>query len=375
MYNKTTRQNKNKRIAFLIPSLSTGGMERVMSEVANYIAINTQTDCHLILYGKSREIFYEISPNIKVYKPSFEFNDNRRQWMTVKTMWFIRSTIKEIKPNIVLSFGERWNNLVLLSLLGIKTSIFVSDRSSPKINHGFIHNNLRRLLYPLATGVIVQTKIAKEIFDSKFKNRNIKVIGNPIREINYNKNIERGKIIISVGRLIRTKHFDRLINIFAETDSKDWKLVIIGGDSNKQSNKALLQNRIQELNLEDRIILKGVQDNIDEYLLEASIFAFTSSSEGFPNVIGEAMSAGLPVIAYDCISGPSDMIDNGKNGYLVPLFDDDKFKNNLQYLIDHKIEREIMGVYAKESIKRFSSEMICKQIYSFISSKYSINTK
>jgi len=360
---------------FIIPSLESGGMERVMCEIVKYISNILNTECHLVLYGKTRKVFYDLPKNVQVHKPSFEFNNRYRLWMTFKTMYFIRSIIKKLRPDTVLSFGERWNNLVLLSLLGIKTSIFVSDRSSPKINHGFIHNNLRRLLYPLATGVIVQTKIAKEIFDSKFKNRNIKVIGNPIREINYNKNIERGKIIISVGRLIRTKHFDRLINIFAETDSKDWKLVIIGGDSNKQSNKALLQNRIQELNLEDRIILKGVQDNIDEYLLEASIFAFTSSSEGFPNVIGEAMSAGLPVIAYDCISGPSDMIDNGKNGYLVPLFDDDKFKNNLQYLIDHKIEREIMGIYAKESIKSFSSEMICKQIYSFISSKYSINTK
>jgi GalNAc-alpha-(1->4)-GalNAc-alpha-(1->3)-diNAcBac-PP-undecaprenol alpha-1,4-N-acetyl-D-galactosaminyltransferase len=100
-----------KKIAFVIPSLNAGGMERVISEQANYIATNTQTDCHLILYGKSREIFYEISQDIKVYRPSFEFDDKRRQWMTVKTMKFIRSTIRAIKPDSALSFGEMWNSI------------------------------------------------------------------------------------------------------------------------------------------------------------------------------------------------------------------------------------------------------------------------
>lgn len=369
MYNKTTRQNKNKRIAFLIPSLSTGGMERVMSEVANYIAINTQTDCHLILYGKSREIFYEISQDIKVYRPSFEFDDKRRQWMTVKTMKFIRSTIRAIKPDSALSFGEMWNSLVLLSLIGIKSPIYISDRSAPNVSHGRFQDYLRKALYPRAAGVIAQTYKAKELFKEQFYNKNVTVIGNPIRQIKDVNSIQREKIVVSVGRLITSKNFNRLIDIFHSVENKDWKLIIIGGDSNKQTNSLELKQQINKLNLNDRVILAGTQKNVEKYLLKASIFAFTSSSEGFPNVIGEAMSAGLPVIAYDCISGPSDMIENGKNGYLVPLFDDERFKNNLQYLIDHKIERELMGVYAKESIIRFSSEKICEQFYTFLSSK------
>ncbi|MDD4729003.1 MAG: glycosyltransferase [Dysgonamonadaceae bacterium] len=353
---------------FIIPSLESGGMERVMSEIIKYISKKKHTECHLVLYGRTRKIFYDLPNNVKIYKPHFKFNNKYRSWMTIETMSFIRSTIKEIKPNIVLSFGERWNNLVLLSLYGLKISTFISDRSSPNKNHGLIHNNLRRVLYPQATGVIAQTEKAKELFKTQFNNSNIQVIGNPIREIMNINDVKRENIVVSVGRLINTKHFDRLIDIFSKAETKDWKLIIIGGDSNKQSNSLRLYNQIKELKLENKIILKDVQKNIDEHLLKASIFTFTSSSEGFPNVIGEAMSAGLPVIAYDCLAGPSEMIEDGKNGYLIPLFDDTLFVNKLQNLIDNKKQREKMGSYAKESIKKFSTERICEQFYNFITS-------
>ena len=355
-----------KRIVLIIPSLSTGGMERVMSEVANYIAINTQTDCHLILYGKSREMFYEISSSIKVYKPSFEFDDNKRHWMTIKTMKFIRSTMRDINPDSVLSFGEMWNSLVLLSLIGIKSPIYISDRSAPNVSHGRFQDYLRKALYPRAAGVIAQTYKAKELFKEQFYNKNVTVIGNPIRQIKDVNSIQREKIVVSVGRLITSKNFNRLIDIFHSVENKDWKLIIIGGDSNKQTNSLELKQQINKLNLNDRVILAGTQKNVEKYLLKASIFAFTSSSEGFPNVIGEAMSAGLPVVAYDCIAGPSDMIEDEKTGFLIPLFDDQAFIDRLQFLICNKEERRKMGIAARESIKKFSIDIIGEHYYNFI---------
>lgn len=357
------------KIAFVIPTLHGGGMERVMSEVVNYITTKTHTDCHLILYGKSREIFYEISRDIKIYRPSFEFDDNKRQWMTVKTMKFIRSTIRDIRPDSVLSFGQMWNSLVLLSLIGIKVPIYISDRSSPNISHGVFHNYLRKVLYARSAGVIAQTYKAKELFKNQFYNKNVTVIGNPIRQIKETNSIKRERVILSVGRLISSKNFDRLIDIFHRVGNKDWKLIIIGGDSNKQNINIKLKQQINRLNLNDQVVLAGTQKDVDEYLLHASIFAFTSSSEGFPNVIGEAMSAGLPVVAYDCIAGPSDMIKNGKNGFLIPLFDDQAFIESLQYLINNQEKRVEMGIAARESIKKFSIEKICKKYYNFILEK------
>lgn len=357
---------KRNKIVFIIPSLTSGGMERVMVEVMTYISGRHNEDCHLILYGSTRELFYKVPEGITLHLPDFEFKYNRRQWMTLKTMAYIRKTIKEIKPDTILSFGMFWNNLVLLSLFGIKIPIYISDRSSPQKDLGFLHNILRRILYPRATGIIAQTQKAKEIFIKQIKNENIKVIGNPIREIELPENPVKEQVILSIGRLIRTKHFDRLIDIYKNLNRSHWKLIIIGGDPDNEKISHELQQKIDELGLKEQVILTGQLKNIEEYLYKAEIFALTSSSEGFPNVIGEAMRTGLPVVAYDCVAGPSDMIEDGKNGFLIPLFDDDLFKNKLLHLIEHKDHRIKMGLYASRSIKKFSSDRICEQFYRFI---------
>ena len=169
-----------------------------------------------------------------------------------------------------------------------------------------------------------------------------------------------------VGRLIKTKHQDKLIEMFARVSPPDWKLVIVGYDHLKQQHMERLKNLAKELNVEQRVIFTGKQNNTEDYYLKSSIFAFTSSSEGFPNVIGEAMSAGLPIVAFDCVAGPSEMIINGHNGFLIPLFDYDLFQNKLLQLMQDKDLREDFGANARESIKRFSGEKICETFYRFI---------
>lgn len=363
MYNKKT-------IAFVIPTMNSGGMERVMSEIVTYVSKISEVECHLIIYGKSSaEDFYRIPSQVYIYRPNFKFNDSRRLYSTFKTSYFLRSTIKRIKPDTLLSFGEYWNNFVLLSLIGLKIPVYVSDRCSPQVSLGIIQDFLRKNLYPTAAGVVMQTRKAQEIFEANFLNKKIKVIGNPIRTINARESTIRENIIVSVGRLITTKNFNRLIDIFAKINKPDWRLIIVGGDSDKQNNSIVLADKIKELKMKDRIQLVGIQRDIDSFLLKSAIFAFTSSSEGFPNVIGEAMSAGLPVIAYDCIAGPSDMIEDGRNGFLIPLFDDNKFENKLRFLMRHKEERERMGIYARESVRKYSVESICSQYYNFLLSK------
>lgn len=355
-----------EKIAFLIPSMSSGGMERVMGEIVTYFSKISGYECHLVIYGKSTQDFYKVPSNVIIHRPEFKFDDNKRTWNTIKTARFIRQTIKKLKPYRILSFGEYWNNFVLLSLLGLNMPIYVSDRNSPEESLGAIHNILRELLYPRAAGVIAQTKKAEEIFRLKFKSKTSQVIGNPIREIDSQNEIEKENIIITVGRLIETKNFNRLIDIFSKLDNRQWKLIIVGGDSNKQTNSIKLQAQIDNLDLGENVILAGTQKNVEDYLLRAKIFAFTSNSEGFPNVIGEAMSAGLPVVSYDCVAGPSDMIEDGKTGFLIPLFEDDIFMEKLRFLMNNDELRNEMGIRAKESIQRYSVENIGKQFYKFI---------
>ena len=150
---------------------------------------------------------------------------------------------------------------------------------------------------------------------------------------------------------------------------QDWKLVVVGGDAQNQNIMEKLKVQLDGLENPSNIELTGMRKDVENYLNRAKIFAFTSSSEGFPNVVGEAMSAGLPVVSYDCVAGPSDMIEDGVNGYLVPVFDDELFKQRLLKLMDSDEKLEQMGGKAKESIKAFAVEHITEKFYSFITTK------
>jgi GalNAc-alpha-(1->4)-GalNAc-alpha-(1->3)-diNAcBac-PP-undecaprenol alpha-1,4-N-acetyl-D-galactosaminyltransferase len=356
------------KICCCINSLCSGGKERVMSELINGFISNHDAEVHVVLYGLNPEVFYEINPQAIFHKPTFKPIRNRLL-LIIKTMSYLRKEIKRINPDTVLSFGELWNSFVLLALLGTHYPVFVSDRCRPNKSFGKFHDTLRKWLYPKAAGVIAQTEKAKEFYQKQFKQKNIPVIGNPINQIEIAQDNNRENVVVSVGRLIDTKNFDQLISIFTAIEITDWKLIIVGGDALKQTNSITLQEQIDKLGMNDRIELAGTRKNVVDYLKKAKIFAFTSSSEGFPNVVGEALSAGLPVVAYDCIAGPSDMIEDGKNGFLVPLFDKDKFQEKLTLLMEDEVLREKMSAYAPETIKKYALNKVVADYYDVVTSK------
>ena len=349
-----------------IPSLHAGGMERVMSEILDEFSKDETLELHLILYGITREIFYKIPENVKIHLPDFEFNNYYRTFYTLKTLYFLRKTIKKINPITILSFGELWNNFVLLASYGLKNPIFISDRCQPDKSLGKIHDFLRKILYPNAKGIIAQTQKAKDIYQKIYKNKNIQVIGNPIRTITPNHSIAKENVVLSVGRLINSKHHDELIKLFVKIKRSNWKLIIVGDDALNQSNKFKLQTLIEMLKVEESVILAGKQTDVESYYLKSKIFVLTSSSEGFPNVIGEAQSAGLPVVAFDCLAGPSDLIEDDMNGYLIPVFDYKNFQKKLEFLMNNENKIISMGNRGKESVKQFSKKLITDKFKNFI---------
>jgi GalNAc-alpha-(1->4)-GalNAc-alpha-(1->3)-diNAcBac-PP-undecaprenol alpha-1,4-N-acetyl-D-galactosaminyltransferase len=354
------------KIALLIPSLHPGGMERVMSELANYFSMKNEIEVYLVLYGKSPQIFYQLNSKIIIYITNSSFNDKYRIYESLKRLFYIRKKIRKIKPDAILSFGTKWNSFVLLSLYCTSYRIFVSDRGSPVRKYKFSTEFFKIVLYPKAAGIISQTITAYNISKKRFPKSEIRVIGNPIRLLKSYNEEPRENIILSVGRLISSKHHDRLIKIFSKINAPDWKLVIVGGNALNEDNFDKLKYLIEDLDLKDKIILAGEQKDVEKYFHQSKVFAFTSSSEGFPNVIGEALSEGLPVVSYDCIAGPSEMITDGENGFLVPVFEDDQFEKKLQLLIDNEPLRKRMGTNAIESIKRFSVDSIGQQFLDFI---------
>ncbi|MDZ7719664.1 MAG: glycosyltransferase [Balneolaceae bacterium] len=350
----------------MIHSLQAGGMERVTSLLLKSFSKKSQVDLHVILYGIDREIFYTIPDSIHIHKPEFEFNNNQRVWNTFKTLLFVRRKVNKIKPDCILSFGELWNSFVLIALLGVSIPVFITDRCSPLASYSKFHTFLRKYLYPKSEGIIAQTSKMKEFYSELFNHNNIRVIPNPI-ETRFNLKKEKSeKVILSVGRLIETKHHDRLINIFKNLNAPGWKLIIVGGNALRQDNYSKLSDQIKEYGLEERVKLTGEVKNVDKYYEKADIFAFTSSSEGFPNVIGEAMASGLPIVSYDCVAGPSDLIVDKENGFLISLFDDDDFIKKLQRLIDNRELRERQGTASRELVKKFSLEKVSQHYFEFI---------
>jgi GalNAc-alpha-(1->4)-GalNAc-alpha-(1->3)-diNAcBac-PP-undecaprenol alpha-1,4-N-acetyl-D-galactosaminyltransferase len=356
--------NNQKKIVMILPTLHPGGMERVMSELANYFSLHEFGEVHFILFNPKAVIFYPLHSNVKVHLQSKPWKQDNKFFGFFYTLNFIRSTIKSINPQVVLSFGTQWNNLVLLSLIRTGIRVFVSDRGAPDRRYKFHQELLRSILYPVSTGIVAQTSLAFGILTNRFPKANIRVIGNPIRQVSGEG--KRNKTILSIGRLISSKHHDRLIRLFATLNAPDWTLCIIGGDALKQQNMTGLQILVDELGLTGRVNLLGFRQDVDDFYLSSSMFAFTSSVEGFPNVVGEALSAGLPVVSYNCVAGPAEMIEDGVNGFLVDVFDDILFAKRLQFLIDNPLILENMSKDARLRIKKFSMEKIAEDYWNFM---------
>ncbi|MCZ4319925.1 glycosyltransferase [Aequorivita viscosa] len=354
------------KIICVIHGLGVGGMERVMVSLLNSFAVRENVEVSLLLIGRYRTVEFEISDKIKIYLPDFEFNPQQRSYSSLKTLRFIRKTIKKINPDTVLSFGECWNNLVLLSLIGLKFPVYISDRSQPNKNLGRVQNLLRNLLYPKAAGYIAQTNKARDIASQNKWNNNTVVIGNPINQLSNQNGIVKENIILTVGRLISTKHIDELIEIFNKIDNPEWQLVVVGGNAKNLNLLEEYRHLVEKLGLEDRIHLLGSKPNVADYYEKAKIFAFTSSSEGFPNVIGEAMANGLPVIAYNCVAGPADLIIDGQTGFLIEERDQNSYIENLKVLMEDSALRNRQGTRALEKIKDFDAEIIAEKFFGFI---------
>lgn len=355
-----------KNICLIIHSLGIGGMERVMSELAGYFSERKGVSVNILLIGRDRLVSYDLPAGVEVHRPDFEYKSGQRGFMALKTMRFIRSEVSRLDPDVVLSFGEIWNNLVLLSLLGHSVPVCISDRSEPGKNLGRLHNFLRERLYPGADGYIAQTTKAADHCRKKNWNRNILVAGNPIRSVEGEQLDQREKTVLFVGRLIHTKHVDDLIRIFHSVREEGWRLIVIGGNAKNMDLLSEYRLLLKELGAGSSIELLGERKDVEDFYRKASLFAFTSSSEGFPNVVGEALSAGLPVVSYDCVAGPGDMIQSGHNGFLVPVHDQKGFGEKLRLLMTDGELRHRMARNAPESIQNFSVERIGEKVYDFI---------
>ncbi|WP_371363042.1 GalNAc-alpha-(1-_4)-GalNAc-alpha-(1-_3)-diNAcBac-PP-undecaprenol alpha-1,4-N-acetyl-D-galactosaminyltransferase [Sporomusa rhizae] len=353
-------------IALIISSLSCGGAERVMSLMANFWA-ERGTNITLITLD-SGEDFYPTRPEVKrislnVIKISEtiigSLNNN---FIRLKV---IRRQLKELKPDVVISFMDRTNILVLIATAGLGIPVIISERTDPsQRNIGAVWHLLRKLTYRHANAIVVQTESVCEWVRNNIGIRCfVQTIPNPINssfymlpQCNQVRKLHENRYICAMGRLIESKGFKYLIMAFKKLSCKflDWNLTIMGEGEKREE----LQSLIAELALSDRVVLMGKVKRPASILFSSDIFVLSSIYEGFPNALLEAMACGLPSVSFDCPSGPNTIIRNGYDGILVPKADIDSLASALEKLINSEELRRSIGTRALEVRQRYSIEKV-----------------
>jgi len=277
----------------------------------------------------------------------------------------LRIAIKLSKPDVVISFVEITNILTLLATYGSAFKVVVSERIDPEYYEiGRLWRVLRRATYPCSSIIVVQSQQVKLWIARYITNTKIAVIPNPINHEPIDKNPvslaeyigpnEIKNTIIAMGRLSFQKGFDMLIRAFAKiaSCSPGWRLIIFGEGEDRDA----LESLVREFNLFGRVFLPGRVNNSRQILAQADLFVLSSRYEGFPNVLLEAMACGLPVVSFDCPSGPREIIRHGVDGMLVPPENVKTLSAVMKYLMSDGSARKRLADRGPEVLERFGLE-------------------
>lgn len=355
------------KVLLLTSSMNSGGAERVASTLANaWVARGDEVTLMPTFSGKDN-CFYALSPMVRfVWLSDLVKSQSKSLFNQMNRLYVLRQFFIDEKPDVIVSFLSNVNVAAVLASLGLKTPLVVCERIDPFVMPTSWALKLAcRILYQYADMLMVQTDaVMQKYLNSGMKLPKICVIHNPIPEkiLNVKKNTVSGEYndLLAVGRLADQKQFDKLITVFATLAPRhlNWRLKIVGEGPLKDS----LQQQINALGLSERIQLTGLVADISQELIKADIFVMTSSVEGFPNALLEAMGVGLPCIIFDCPCGPRELSNDGEAAILVPLNDMKEMALGLERLMRDKALRLELGLKARETvIERFSLEAILRQ--------------
>lgn len=353
-----------KKIVFVIPSLSGGGSERVVSVLANKFAdigYNVTVICLL----KQEHTYYT---NEKVNVIFIQSNTKLRLKRNIEKFIKYVNVLRRINPDVVISFTYDCSMITAIATRFIRTKLIISERNDPNNDPSSeILRKLRNILYKFGDGFVFQTTDAKEYYNKLIRSKSA-IIGNPLNEnIPSPYRGKRENRIVCVSRLAPQKNIPLLIKSFSKVKDKlsDYIVEIYGdGPSIDEIKKCIKENK-----LEDKVILKGYSTNVYRDIYNAEIFVIPSNYEGVSNSMLEAMALGIPVIATDCpIGGARTYIKNYHNGILVSVGDVNEMSMALLNLANNN---DLKSNISRESIKVkdiLNSDFITKQWIEFIDS-------
>ncbi len=355
---KTARRDPH--ILLVISSLSAGGAERVLAEMANWWADHGRRVTVLTLSGVDQD-HYTLNPGVGRIALNY-WGKSLNPWKIidkrVRRILKLRRAVLSTAPDLVVSFMDTTNVRTLTALVGTGIPVVVSERTDPRCNPvGRFWVVSRRLLYPLSKALVVQTEPVAQWAREVVPSCRVAVIPNFVRSLPEREPAERDtSLILSVGRLGIEKGHDLLIRAFAEAGGaqKGWHLTILG-EGGERGN---LEDLAARLGLGGSVSLPGTVREPAEWMRRAAVFALPSRFEGFPNALLEAMACGCAVIAADCPSAPALIVRNGTNGLLVPAEHVTALSSGLERLMADEKLRLRLGAEARGVKEDYAQEAV-----------------
>lgn len=367
-------------ITYVVQSLSThGGIEKIVTLKANYLASQNDYNISIITYDQGKKpIFFKLDEKIKIFdiavglpkhsnnmiKRKFNFYQYRKLFLDK-----IANLVSILNPDIIISVGGTEffiihslnDKSIKLAEYHVTIAYFqyYQQKEQNKLKTLFLKTNLKNFLRNVKKyeEFIVLTEGDKKAWGQYSKN--ISKIPNFLTMDLYEQSSLDKHVAIAVGRFEIEKQFDHLILAWKEITKKypNWLLKLKGSGSQEKSYRSL----VKKLNLENNVEIIPPSESMKEFYLEASIYLMSSKFEGFSLVILEALQAGLPVISYDCRYGPSELIEDGFNGFLVEQDNIDELVNKIINLIEDKDLRKKMGDNALLISKNYEKDKVMEQ--------------
>ena len=351
-----------KKIMFVITSMNSGGAERVMSILLNE-AVKQNYDVTLLL-TLSGKVHYTLSKSVRIISVSDILKQKRKKKNKRNIILCMREMFKKESPDLVVSFMTMMNIYSIIAMQGLKTPIIVSERNDPdKECPSKIKKIIRNICYNKADGIVFQTTDASLLFSQEIR-RKSKVIANPVKKDLPNWKGMNSNIVVAVGRLEKQKNYPVMFDAFNHfhQDYPEYELHVYGDGHLKEELECLIKN----IKADKYIFLDGVQEDVHSLTRNARMYLLSSDYEGIPNALLESLAIGIPCIATDCpCGGVHQLIQNGENGYIIPVRDSDALYNAMKEII--KDPDKAIRISRKAVLTRntYSEELICSKYFEY----------
>lgn len=358
------------KVLIFISSLRCGGAECVTAQLANALAELGDEVVVATWSGPELRPFFPLDARVRHLALGIMRESPTALHSLLRLplrLGRIRRVIRQEAPDAVISLMVGTNVYTLLASLGLGVGVTVSEVAVPADRRGHLSDLMSRFLYPLAAGVVTPTEAVAGYFRAWGLKR-VRAIPNPLRT---SSTMDRAVAdqpgscrLVAAGRLSPEKGFDQLLRALPQITARipNCALTIYGEGGEKTRLEALAQ----ELGVLERVTFAGLVPDLISALQGGDIFVMPSRSEGFSNVLLEAMAAGVPVVSFDCPVGPREIISSADHGVLVPPADCAALAEAVCALWEDPQRRVRLAQQARKGLMRYQPLAVASQWRDFV---------